>query len=70
MAQRIGKIIKSNNVRNKGVKKIRYDGSGQSSGGANATAKIIGQEDGFAILEVKCSCGQEIQLRCAQNIAG
>lgn len=67
MAKKNGKIIKSKRVKTTGVKKISYKVSGKSSAGANATAKIIAQEDGFVIVQVQCGCGQEIQLRCAQN---
>lgn len=67
MAQKTGKVIKNEKIEHTGVKKISYNASGKSSGGARATAKIIGQEDGVAIIQIQCSCGQEIQLRCAQN---
>jgi len=67
MAQKTGKVIKNEKIENTGVKKISYNASGRSSGGVNPTAEIIGHEDGFAIIQVQCSCGQEIQLRCAQN---
>ena len=35
------------------------------SGAPSAQAKIISQEDGHVVIQVVCSCGQEIQLRCA-----
>lgn len=66
MAKRIGKVIKSTKIKNCGPRKISYKTSGKT-GSSNATAKIIGQEDGFVIIQVQCDCGQEIQLRCAQN---
>ena len=70
MVQKTGKVVKSEKVINTGEKKIGYKGGGKSSGDASATAKIIGQEDGCAIIQVQCGCGQEIQLRCAQSTTG
>ena len=32
-------------------------------------AEVVGAEEGFLILEISCSCGEKIQLRCATDQA-
>ncbi|MBN1942413.1 MAG: hypothetical protein JW849_03875 [Phycisphaerae bacterium] len=34
-----------------------------------AQAKILSQADGHVLIQVVCSCGKEIQLRCATGAA-
>lgn len=65
-------VLKNKALRLAGRKRLRVSPMGESSGAKPPPAKatILAQEDGHVVIQVVCSCGQEIQLRCATGAAG
>lgn len=63
------KILKKGTLKPAGKKRLRAAApTATTASGAPAVpakAKIISQADGHVVIQVVCSCGQEIQLRCA-----
>lgn len=58
-------ILKKSQVKFSGTQKITYDPTQTGPRKPPATAKILRREDGCAVIQVICGCGEEIQLRCA-----
>ena len=64
------KILKRSALNPAGRKRIQASSAPaasaeQSKPSAPAQARIVSQADGHVVIQVVCSCGQEIQLRCA-----
>jgi hypothetical protein len=65
------RILKSTTLNLAGKKRLSAapakPSATSSASGVSAKAKILSQEDGHVVIQVICSCGQEIQLRCATD---
>ena len=60
------RILKKNVVKMAGTCRLELPGEQGSSFG-EATARIIEQEGGIAVVEVTCACGNRIRLRCSSG---
>lgn len=69
MAQAAGRILKSNEVNIEGTYQLGFSHADHKAAqNMNTTlkspqAKIIENSDGYVIIQVVCSCGQQINLR-------
>ena len=67
MSRTATRVLKKSQVILAGSRQISGEAGGGGQTAPAAEASIVSQEDGYVIIAVKCSCGQEIQLRCAYN---
>jgi hypothetical protein len=64
--QHPARIVKQSRIRVGEARRLpRRDPTAISQSVPKARAQVLSQEDGFVTIQVVCSCGQEIQLRCA-----
>ena len=65
MPPTVGKIIRKDQVRLAGSCRIGDASAARGRGEKPAQVRVIGQTDDSAVIEVACSCGKRIQIRCA-----
>jgi hypothetical protein len=60
-------VLKRKAVKMAGRQKLRpmaISPDGQPQHGPPAKATVVKQADGYLVIQVECSCGQKVQLRC------
>ncbi len=66
----MGHILKSDSVNVEGRFSLDTDvpPTGNDTTGGLGQARIVEQHEGFSIIELVCSCGQTLQIRCEHPV--
>jgi len=69
MQQELQGVLKRNRVKPAGPCRVGGEGASAGSPAGAAQARIVKQEQGWAVIEVACACGQKIYVQCTYATA-